>query len=59
MIPGTKRDGRAKGGDGRRERGETGRQGETDGSGVEERRAGWARDGGIRPHEKGALLKAV
>lgn len=46
LIPGTKRDGRAKGGDGRRERGETGWQGEADGCGAEERRAGVRRGGG-------------
>lgn len=40
LIPGTKRDGGAKGRDGRRERGETGRVRETDGCRVEERRAG-------------------
>lgn len=40
LIPGTKRDGRAKGGDSRRERGETGQRRKTDGCRVEERRAG-------------------
>lgn len=61
MIPGTKRDGRAKGGDSRRERGETGRARETDGWRVGERRAeceAGERER-IRPHENRALLKGV
>lgn len=61
LIPGTKRDGRAKERDGKRERGETGRARETDGCRVGERQAGREKGerGRIRPHENRALLKGV